>query len=42
MWVILTKACETVFQMYTALHERSDGIYRRAERLNDHIDKNIL
>ncbi|WP_262249013.1 hypothetical protein [Parapedobacter soli] len=33
---------EAVFKLYTALHERSEKVYRRAERLNDHIDKNIL
>lgn len=31
-----------VFKMYTALHERSESVYRRAERLNDYIEKNIL
>ena len=31
-----------VFDLYTALHERAEKVYRRAERLNDHIDKNIL
>ncbi|MFB2119294.1 hypothetical protein [Parapedobacter sp. 2B3] len=33
---------EAVLDLYTALHERSEKIYRRTERLNDHIDKNIL
>ncbi|MFB2118749.1 hypothetical protein [Parapedobacter sp. 2B3] len=33
---------ETIFNMYTTLHERSEKVYRRAERINDHIDKNIL
>lgn len=30
---------EAVFAMYTRLHERSENAYRRAERINDHIDK---
>lgn len=30
---------EAVLQTYTTLHERSEKVYRRAERLNDHIDK---
>ena len=33
---------EAVLQTYTALHERSEKVYRRAETLNDHIDRNIL
>ena len=33
--------CKVVIDMYTALHERSERVYRRAERLNDHIDKHI-
>ena len=33
---------ESVFDMYSALHERSEKVYRRAERVNDHIDKTIL
>jgi len=33
---------ETVFDLYTVLHGRSEKVYRRAERLNDHINKNIL
>lgn len=32
---------EAVLDLYTALHGRSEEVYRRAERLNDHIEKNI-
>ena len=32
---------KAVIDMYTALHERSERIYRRAERVNDYIDKHI-
>ena len=33
---------EAVIKAYTELHGRSEAIYRRAEVLNDHINKNIL